>query len=93
MKLALLRFDDMVTVPGGKVLGSDMVGDACESTFRAADGWDLDEVTEGVFTLRAAHMPAAFIVGGYGYSYFAAPVEVVDTEAPAPVQVTKGKKR
>lgn len=82
MRLAYLAFDDMITVPNGRRLGEDTVGDACESTFRS-DEWDLREVTPGVFTLRSSCMTQAMTVGGHGYRYlpFAEPVASV-VEAP-----------
>lgn len=88
MKLAYLAFDDMITVPGGRRLGEETIGDACESTFRA-DEWELHETTQGVFTLRSPCMPKAMTVGGHGYRYlpFVEPAPVVVVEAP------KGKKR
>lgn len=101
MKLSVLRFDDMVTVPGGKRIGDNMVGDACEATYRAADGWEITMVSPGVFTLQSECMPEAFTLGGYGYGYYPAPppapdyvtpVVTVDREELAQ-KYAKGKKR
>lgn len=85
MKLAYLAFDDMITVPGGRRLGEDSIGDACESTFRAADGWDLRQTSEGVFTLRSECMLDAMTVGGHGYRYIPEPPEmrVVSVDGPS----------
>lgn len=88
MRLARLHLVRMVTVPGGKLLGETQFGDACESTFSAADGWELHETsTQGVFSIRAPHMLQAMVVGGYGYTYMIASPE------HAPVDATKGKRR
>lgn len=105
MKLAYLAFDDMITVPGGRRLGEDSIGDACESTFRAADGWDLRMLERGVFTLRSDCMTEALTVGGHGYRYVAeltryvaeAPdMRVVSVDGPSVLTFDtppKGKKR
>ena len=85
--LAILYFDDMITVPLGKVIGDNATADVCDSMFRAAEGWELFETAPGVFTLRAEHMPAPLTVGGHGYRYIAVPIEAVDTEAPLTTKI------
>lgn len=93
MRLSLLRFNDMmVTVPGGRMTGADLASDICESSFRAADGWEIHRVSQGVFTLRAEHMPSAYTVESAECGYFPAPIEPVDTEAPVTVPAKKAKR-
>jgi hypothetical protein len=73
MKLSLLAFDDVITVPGGRLSGERDRADVSEQTFTEADGWDLHEVSQGRFTLQSACMPEAMTIGGYGYRYLPMP--------------------
>lgn len=89
MRIASLHLDDMVTVPGGKLMGEGLIGDLRESTFRSADGWDIRETLPGVFSLSSEWAPEPVTIGGYGYSYVRERVEPVDTESPAAVAATR----
>jgi len=92
--LSILYFDDMITVPLGKVIGDNATADVCDSMFRAAEGWELFETAPGVFTLRAEHMPAPLTVGGHGYRYIEAPPVMPEKYAPPPKdEPPKGKRR
>lgn len=93
MSIATLHLDDLVVIPGGKVLGSEHIVDLRSSSFLAADGWDIRETLPGVFSLNAEWLAAPVTVGGYGYSYTRASVEAVDTESPVALSQPKGKKR
>jgi hypothetical protein len=78
VKLSAVYFDDTVCIPGGKDVGGGMSRqDLRDSTFLAAEGWDIglctSECGNGVhFSLWREGMAAAAIVGGYGYTYIAA---------------------
>lgn len=91
MKLATLNLDDIVVIPHGKKLGEDYFVDLRDSVFRAEDGWDIHETLPGTFSLNAPWLAEPVTLGGYGYTYTRAPVEVIDTEAPVPQP--KGKRR
>lgn len=96
MKLALLCFDGMVTVPGGRRIGEDQITDACESTFSAADGWEISmtgSTGQREFSLRSACMPEAMTFGGgYGYGFIAATETQAPVDVEAPVTL-KGRRR
>jgi hypothetical protein len=90
MKLAAVYFDDTVCIPGGKDIGGGMARqDLRESTFSAADDWDLWYLGEDKFSVHREGMPGVCIVGGYGYTYVVA--EQTDTGAPLPPK--KARKR
>jgi len=87
MKLAKLTFDDTVTIYLGKdVGGGDAHQDLRYSSFRADDGWELDELAPGVFSVFRDGMTRPTMLGGYGYSYETLP-------APAPVLADLKKAR
>jgi hypothetical protein len=76
MRLSAVYFDDTVCIPGGKDVGGGMARqDLRESTFSAADGWDITMLTEGGvhFSIFREGMERACIIGGYGYTYVTAP--------------------
>ena len=78
MKLRELHLDDIVVIPGAV----DIAGGTAqkrEQSFHADDGWTLQEVTPGVFSVHREDMPAPVFVGGYGYSF------VPMAEEPKPV--------
>jgi hypothetical protein len=73
MKLAAVYFDDTVCIPGGKDVGGGASRqDLRESSFSAADGWDLWLVGEDKFSVHREGMASVCIVGGYGYTYVVA---------------------
>lgn len=71
MKLARLDLDAVVCIHLGKSLGGagEARHDVRDSTFTAADGWDIRETLPGVFSLHREGMPEVVTLGGYGYSY------------------------
>lgn len=70
MKIVSLHLDDMVVISLGKSVGTDQARvDLRDSSFHAADGWDIRETLPGVFSLVCEGMPEPVTVGGYGYSY------------------------
>jgi hypothetical protein len=89
MKLAAVYFDDTVCIPGGKDVGGGASRqDLRESTFSAADGWQIDWDGHVLFTIWREGMPSVAKVGGYGFTFVAeaAPSSVgADTALPAAV--------
>lgn len=93
MKLSAVYFDDTVVIPGGKDLGSGQPRqDLRESSFHAVDGWEIEEVREGVFRLFQVGMVKPCMVGGYGYTVVEAD-RVPDAEPPTIAPPAKAKKR
>lgn len=67
--IAQIYFDDMITVPRGRATGPDARATLQEQSFNAADGWQIIELSEGVFSLYVDGMTGPVTVGGYGYTY------------------------
>lgn len=70
MKLAAVYFDDTVCIPSGKDVGGGVSRqDLRESTFSAADGWELRRVEKGVYSLWREGMERPKFVEGYGSTF------------------------
>ncbi len=68
MKLRALYLDDNVAVPGWtRVAGG--VNTGRDSSFDAAEGWDIERIEPGVYQLMREGMPEPVRVEGYGASY------------------------
>jgi hypothetical protein len=74
MKLSRLCLGDLVCIPLGKDSGSAVPrSDLRESSFSAADGWDLEMVTPGVFVVLRDGMPEPVTIGSSDYTYVEMP--------------------
>lgn len=93
MKLVSLYLDDVIVVPKGKDLGGGSPRtDLRDSSFQAADGWQITQVSPGLFSLFTEGMPHAVMVGGYGYTYVPEPALEDETLALLARSERKGRR-
>lgn len=95
MKIASLYLNGHIVVPEGQQLGPTQAYTTLrEQSFHSHEGWDIRETLPGVFSLHHEGMSAPVTVGGYGYSYVAAPPHaepITFVEATLPT-AKKGKR-
>lgn len=68
MKLSLLMLDDLVPVPG-YVRAQGGLNTARENVFTFTDGWDIEHLGGGLFSVYRDGMEAPVTIGGYGFSF------------------------